>query len=1766
MKDNSSILMVKRKVRQRVRSALPCTSTWLKSSSSIVGVDKKDSWDDNTRQNNHVVLNQGGNGNGSEDDVKNEDVIFDTMLQFSEQTTPTFTTNKRRRTDNNDDGETMHDDGGNTNTSKNDDNNSERQQQQNTLTDNVDCLLGYIMQQQHHHQQHNSLSTADTTAMNTTTSSFVSSNDIVCLLLPWALRSILKDASNKNKTSPSLSSKILHWITLNECLSYVFGYSKEENEQRQHDNDDDENENDDDNNVLGGIAEKSQRIDYKIATATRPTTREKNHNFKGVNSVLTLSTLHKIVPIALRLALEATTATATATAISTSHHPTKCSAPKTMQTLASNCYCLLCDNLYRPPFDVLCETLLPVLVREHNNRLSQDKDANGNNNSKNDDDDIDVDIDNDIDNDVDNATTAIWLRVTTCTIGLMNLKISHANPKKSFQLLVRPTVFLHLSDLYSKIVQIEKEKPKKEKSLNLLKVAFHALIREGIFSLEHHMNGFRSMQLVPDHNKGGSQKQKNVGKDATTGASSTQSLTSFRCYQELLLATIENYLSIESSTSSEERSQLVSIEFISRITPLLLGTFFEQILEMQQVSQHQYMTIKKFHHRKSKDSDKIGYQQFRFFSYITGTVLKGLLKCKRNGDYELLHPHMYDRVIVSLLSTLEINLELLLKYNVYQPSISNNVEKLFLNKIGNDTIQFIIACEWNDNSNGAQQHNGHGSVPVAEWECSIRILDVLLRLNHTILHDRLTEIFAKYLTHDPKHESNGGAAAVVVVSKEALKFFGTIITTYGKLRQLDYFYKSMFDAISMLCRESECTKLRRLLAFASDNEFSKHVSRSIQESPLQQLQQIFSTANESFSTRRFCDDKIYTHSSEANLIANSVRTKLLQDLLRNVRIDSNSSRYINPICEKVISDPITSLIELDNARDLNNAVTLYAWTLNLKNRCEFWLPDHHALLILPSIHRVLKLRIAANCKNDNNRDDQDDDELLQSLKFLACQRIQQLHGQLYDKQRLAYASDAEQYDTSSETLEARELVGFMLQGFYSNGQESDSKKQQMWDQWVALAKSISTWSPYADEIDVNFFLRQLLKGIAITENSSDYRRNDILSLLNDSNFYEIPNVANRLPTNVISFVAENVQKILQLCNGPTPKTYEVSRPILDPDWKNFSFAEILNVQKSPIQISCASNHLVKVDEYLEDSLRVLERINNVCIPIWEQSNDALKIFESFVRIEIICCMLLTKNDICCVDSIAQLISELRFAASRTLANASSQMNGKSPDTKKGDSLILLRLILNSSSVCLNNDPSSHVTHRFINSCTAMFSLLMDVCMESDKDSIMKMIQILELSFHQNEIEVNGTNYLILIGYAVTLQKKFLRTKDADVSNIAIDLFFGVIVQRLGVQILNYCFDDSKEANLLFRKLSRMFVAEAFCLSSKRYNIRFPLVCSVENETVIKLRNFTTWEHDDFEVRSLSYLVGCYALTKPSTNTRHKLTNELLTTSLRGCSVFITPLCILAKCMIPDEFEKFLDKLISATVAIPTTTIKLKIIHTLVLSMTDQDKLEIVAKYSAAIMSNCLQVMAQVATQVDVEFDSIVVVSELIVDMASRNSIMILRERDIALIMACISSTIVNEEEDTNKRTKNEDQIKSYDSCFLLVSFFLQRFSKQMHSCVPSLITALTKMLEYSLLGTIPVASSFGCGQKFSRLCELLLPYGEVYKKHVICLIIRFVDVLQGSMDVVRKKSILPGIYCLLDIIQDHECKQLNSMLDEVGRALFRSIHEGYKSKHVYHGQ
>jgi len=70
----------------------------------------------------------------------------------------------------------------------------------------------------------------------------------------------------------------------------------------------------------------------------------------------------------------------------------------------------------------------------------------------------------------------------------------------------------------------------------------------------------------------------------------------------------------------------------------------------------------------------------------------------------------------------------------------------------------------------------------------------------------------------------------------------------------------------------------------------------------------------------------------------------------------------------------------------------------------------------------------------------------------------------------------------------------------------------------------------------------------------------------------------------------------------------------------------------------------------------------------------------------------------------------------------------------------------------------------------------------------------------------------------------------------------------------------------------------------------------------------------------------------------------------------------------------------------------------------------------------------------------------------------------------------------------------------------------------------------------------------------------------LCIVVEFVNALRGKMDLVRKDRLAPAIYCLLDILQQHEKMQLNSMLDDMGRALLRSVHESYQKIHVYKGQ
>jgi hypothetical protein len=967
----------------------------------------------------------------------------------------------------------------------------------------------------------------------------------------------------------------------------------------------------------------------------------------------------------------------------------------------------------------------------------------------------------------------------------------------------------------------------------------------------------------------------------------------------------------------------------------------------------------------------------------------------------------------------------------------------------------------------------------------------------------------------------------------------------------------------------------KLLAFANDSGISSILGKVIQGSPIQQLKQIFYDVNDSIVSRSYSEgDKV---SIEVTSTACAVVAKFLVGLLRSVRVDSTSFNDILPICEDIMSGSVVSLIESDEQHAEKNttgntidAIILCAWTLHLKNQCEFWTGEKQMASpskgtgMPPIIHLFLKDAITRTAKNALEQK-KIDPELLQSLKFLACQRIQELHGECYDKQRLAYGTDAKQYSTASETLEARQLVNFMLQRFDSNEIQKTAVSQVM-GQLASLADSIATWAPYADKSNIDSFLNQILQVTAIEDDSCGQDRKMLLGLLNDTSFYEISGISQRLGMNIASFVAENVHTILRRCDSSASQHMDIVLPTIRTGWKALSVEGITKIHRSEAPLTCHPKDLSEIIMCLRGSLRVLDMINNAAVPIlWNEFKDVSTIFQSLMGMESICNILHISSERFFLDTKVRLVSALRITASRVLASVPFDSNGLIFVAPEENYVMLLPLVLESSFEILHRDSSTGTIHPCVDSCTMIVKSIVNNCIGLGTKSTIHMIKFLDSTFDQAEIARGGFQYLILTKYAIILIRKFGRFFGADGDNKATKDLFRVIKNRLWKTSHKFCFSTPEDAHSLCQNQSIIFIAEALRFSSICSESQFIPSSSVENEVVARLRNLLNGDPKELEARSISYLVGCLAMVKPSRPVRQELTSILLLGVLKHYDLFVTPLCILARGMETKEFDNFLTKLTSEIVKVPDTAIKLKIMHMIVTSTDDQSHIDVVSNHSAMIMNNCLQVMTQVARQIDVNSDSILTVSSLIVDMASKKNMMVLHEREIALILARITSTI-RVSEQHGERGITDIQLKAYDATFSLVSFFLQRFSKQVQNCVPSLVISLTTMLQFVLSKSLPSDHMSHCGQKFSRLCELLLPHGDVYKKHVICLILRFVNSLRNDVHTLCKKGLLPGIYCLLDLIQEYETMQLNSMLDEECRALLRSVHDDYKKIHVYKGQ
>ena len=139
----------------------------------------------------------------------------------------------------------------------------------------------------------------------------------------------------------------------------------------------------------------------------------------------------------------------------------------------------------------------------------------------------------------------------------------------------------------------------------------------------------------------------------------------------------------------------------------------------------------------------------------------------------------------------------------------------------------------------------------------------------------------------------------------------------------------------------------------------------------------------------------------------------------------------------------------------------------------------------------------------------------------------------------------------------------------------------------------------------------------------------------------------------------------------------------------------------------------------------------------------------------------------------------------------------------------------------------------------------------------------------------------------------------------------------------------------------------------------------------------------------------------------------------------------------------------------------------------------------------------------------------------------------------------------------------YRECCAVVSALIKFYPKQLYGCAPSVISVFHSLLSQATHATgddvVLMALEFG------KLAELLSTHNEVFKKHVLGLILFFVDSLVAGMSAGTKKNLLPAIFSLLGLLSKYELHQLQVTMTSSSKSLFRSIFRDFQ-KMQYKGQ
>ena len=1054
----------------------------------------------------------------------------------------------------------------------------------------------------------------------------------------------------------------------------------------------------------------------------------------------------------------------------------------------------------------------------------------------------------------------------------------------------------------------------------------------------------------------------------------------------------------------------------------------------------------------------------------------------------------------------------------------------------------------------------------------MRILQLIFDLNHRLYHDNLAEIFYAINHHYRLDRCS-----------ESSILFSSIVTLYSKLRQLPHLFNSFY--LYLLNDDQSIPHLQ------SNNEIVRSLLSAIQTCPTAQLTELW----------EICDNNVFTKSAK-EVPQDSI--DLFVILIQSISVSPSNSNSIKQLCltcwHHLLGAFDVSMLQNPDKKS-DNLLRLCGYLMELYTKCDFF-------------HEVV-VNNETDSGNEaiNSLDNNEFDVLLKkltdwitkdlspiemkklpksmilSLQHLSMQRIRRLHSILYlhEESRLInhYEND---HESTALQNEAISLVRFCFFVTTSIDKEGDCNNS-----WKLIARNINIWANYSSKNHNKYFLKWFL-----FEKNSHEKENIVSQILNDAAFFEL-DVISQTFMDVMTEELSNTLNEMFLSKGNSKLVPSISRvPLLISDfaeWTILSSDEFSNLlTPTPKDMKKATKTFEGgLKQYTEEGKSIVKDINKlsrllmIVISVPDEvfrSNtlSCVKFVDLCIRLDALSRVILYfapnqslwlnicshsraifSHQLCGLNALSQrcpyLESDNISDVTTGLHESLDKLLEVAPDSQCLDSLLLKTCAVMEGIVqnCLLNESYSA-------------KLVEGIICFTVKGFVQQSRRLISRLIHSSVRSIlNSINDLEDLSQSIKLSLLALLEACEDFSFKSInnyETFENVLVLSADVLRLRV------RLNSVLTKSD--YLSDKDKLKSevewqKQYNLVFA-------RSLHELKDSSSSFHTEGIYFCSTFLYSIFPENQScvlseilSANNAIETIADVLIGNLEICcsrhSLLDTLCSSFALFASHDELQSFLSRLttssskkkyISSDSGV-TDGVSSRVLHNFRIILTlvkGSNRRKCVSKFIRPMIILGHEMLASSCKKERESEGALAFFNSLI----ARKDLFLFNGQDISNILFQISSL---------SRENQYQHIHTFHLCCSILRSLLKHYTKKTYSIVQNFVVSLQILMCALLESKADKDSKVQIALCYLKVCEVLPNHKEVFKKHVIGLILTYSSYLgAGRIDIHMKKETSEIIFLLLDVCSEFEIKQLTCMMDSTDKSLFRSLFQTYQKQHKYHGQ